>query len=124
MWKYSGSGDNEIKICCDMKWQVEALTNILKNCVEHSNQGGLIEILYEQNKIYSKIEIKDYGIGIDKEDLPHIFERFYKGKNSKTESVGIGLALAKSIIESNSGYIGVQSEKGVGTKFVIKYFMV
>ena len=117
------SGNNEIKIHCDLKWQVEAITNILKNCVEHSKTGSLIEIFYEENKIYSKIEIKDYGIGIDKQDLPHIFERFYKGKNSRNESVGIGLALAKSIIESNSGYIGVQSEEGVGTKFVIKYFI-
>ena len=60
--------------------------------------------------------------GIDKEDLMHIFERFYKGKNSSNDSVGIGLALAKSIIESNSGYIGVESEIGKGSLFIIKYF--
>ena len=76
----------------------------------------------EENKIYSKIEIKDYGVGIEKDDLPHIFERFYKGKNSSSESVGIGLALAKSIIESNNGYVSVESEVNEGTVFAIKYF--
>lgn len=60
--------------------------------------------------------------GIDKEDMPHIFERFYKGKNSSSNSVGIGLALAKSIIEENEGYIDVESEEGKGTLFTIKYF--
>ena len=116
------NGDCNIKLYCDLKWQTEAVTNILKNCVEHSQNNGKIQIHYEENKIYSKIEIRDYGIGIDKEDLPHIFERFYKGKNSSNESIGIGLALSKTIIERNNGYIGVESEIGKGTKFIIKYF--
>ena len=114
--------NKNIKISCDFKWQVEAITNILKNCVEHSNDNSKIDISYEENKMYSKIEIKDYGVGIEKEDLPHIFERFYKGKNSSSESVGIGLALAKSIIESNNGYVNVESEVNKGTIFTIKYF--
>lgn len=114
-------GDQESKIYCDLKWQVEAITNILKNCVEHSDDNSFIDITYEQNKVYAKIEMKDYGIGIEKEDLPHIFERFYKGKNAKSESVGIGLALAKSIILRNNGYVGVESEVGKGTVFTIKY---
>ena len=116
------NGNKTAKIYCDLKWQVEAITNILKNCVEHSNNNGKIIIDYEENQVYSKITIKDYGVGIYKEDLPHIFERFYKGKNSSSESVGIGLALSKTIIESNNGYIGVESEVGIGTKFTIKYF--
>ena len=116
------NGNKTAKIYCDLKWQVEAITNILKNCVEHSNNNGKIIIDYEENQVYSKITIKDYGVGIYKEDLPHIFERFYKGKNSLSESVGIGLALSKTIIESNNGYIGVESEVGIGTKFTIKYF--
>ena len=114
--------DKNIKISCDFKWQVEAITNILKNCVEHSKDNSKIDISYEENKIYSKVEIKDYGVGIEKEDLPHIFERFYKGKNSSSESVGIGLALAKSIIESNNGYVSVESKVNKGTIFTIKYF--
>jgi signal transduction histidine kinase len=115
-------GDKQLKINCDIKWQVEAITNILKNCVEHSKENSNIEIFFEENNVYSKIEIKDYGVGIDKEDISHIFERFYKGKISSGESVGIGLALSKSIIESNNGYIGVESEVGKGSLFTIKYF--
>ena len=114
--------DKNIKISCDFKWQVEAITNILKNCVEHSKDNSKIDISYEENKIYSKVEIKDYGVGLEKEELSHIFERLYKGKNSSSESVGIGLALAKSIIESNNGYVSVESEVNKGTIFAIKYF--
>lgn len=79
-------GANKSYIYCDMKWQIEAITNILKNCIEHSGAYSKININFEQNKMYSKIEIKDFGIGIKKEDLPHIFERFYKGKNSSNDS--------------------------------------
>lgn len=114
--------NKNIEIVCDFKWQVEAITNILKNCVEHSKENSKIDIYYEENKIYSKIVIQDYGVGIEEDDLLHIFERFYKGKNSSSESVGIGLALAKSIIESNNGYIDVESEVNKGTIFTIKYF--
>lgn len=83
----------------DYKWQQEAITNILKNCVEHNKDGGNIFIKYEENNLYTRISIKDEGEGIAKEDIKHVFERFYKGKNSSENSVGIGLALAKSIIE-------------------------
>lgn len=115
------NGDDFAKTVCDLKWQVEAITNILKNCIEHSYDNGKIYINYEQNNMYSEIKIKDNGTGIDKKDLPHIFERFYKGKNSSSDSVGIGLALSKSIIESNNGYIQVDSELNKGTTFIIKY---
>ncbi len=115
-------GNNQIKIKCDVKWQIEAITNILKNAIEHSKENSKINVEYEQNKIYSKIEITDYGVGIDKKDLKFIFNRFYKGKNASSESIGIGLALAKSIIESNNGDICAKSELGKGTKFIIKYF--
>ena len=120
--KINLNGNKESKVKCDFKWQVEAITNILKNCIEHSNTNSKISINYEENKIYSKIEIKDEGVGIDKEDLPHIFERFYKGKNSSNDSIGIGLALAKSIIEKNNGYISVNSKLNEGSIFTIKYF--
>lgn len=114
-------GNSMDTIICDLKWQVEAITNILKNAIEHSNENSTIEIRYEKNKLYAKIEIEDHGVGIDESDIQHIFERFYKGKNSSSESVGIGLALSKSIIESNNGYIQVDSEKNKGSKFIIKY---
>lgn len=77
----------ECKINCDFKWQTEAITNILKNCVEHSYDGSKVDVTFSKNKMYTKIEIRDYGVGIDKEDLPHVFERFYKGKNSSEDSV-------------------------------------
>lgn len=112
---------NDIILDCDRKWLCEAVTNIIKNCIEHS-QNGNIKITADQNKLYTKISIKDNGSGIDKEDLPHIFERFYKGKNSSDDSVGIGLALAKSIIEKQGGYISVSSELNKGSEFVIKFF--
>lgn len=114
-------GDDSIKTICDLKWQVEAITNILKNCIEHSYENKKIYINYNQNNMYTELKIEDNGTGIDAKDLPHIFERFYKGKNSSSDSVGIGLALSKSIIESNNGYIQVDSELNKGTIFIIKY---
>lgn len=112
---------NDIILNCDRKWLCEAITNIIKNCIEHS-QNGNIKITADQNKLYTKISIKDNGSGITKEDLPHIFERFYKGKNSSDDSVGIGLSLAKTIIEKQGGYISVSSELNKGSEFVIKFF--
>lgn len=112
---------NDIILNCDKKWLCEAVTNIIKNCIEHSHNGN-IKITAEQNKLYTKISIKDNGSGITKEDLPHIFERFYKGKNSSDDSVGIGLSLAKTIIEKQGGYISVSSELNKGSEFVIKFF--
>ena len=115
-------GNTKSRVYCDAKWQVEAISNILKNGIEHSTNGGVLDIFFEENKIYSQIKIKDYGNGINREDLPHIFERFYKGKNSLDESVGIGLPLSKSIIEKNNGSIEVNSKLTKGTEFVIKYY--
>ena len=113
--------DSEFDINCDRKWLCEALTNIIKNCIEHTSPEGWVKIKAEKNKIYALISIEDNGCGIAPEDLPHIFKRFYKGKNSDDNSVGIGLALAKTIIEKDDGYITVDSEVGKGTRFEIKY---
>lgn len=111
----------EPEVKCDLKWQIEAVTNILKNSVEHSKTNDKINIYFSENNMYSEIIIKDEGIGIDKQDLKHIFERFYKGKNSSKDSVGIGLALAKTIVEKDNGYITVESEINKGTSFYIRY---
>ena len=105
----------------DYKWQEEAITNIIKNCIEHTDENKNIYINYEENNLYTKIQIIDEGNGIDTEDIKHIFERFYKGKDSSENSIGIGLALAKTIIEKDNGYISCKSEKGKGTEFIIKY---
>lgn len=108
-------------INCDYKWQIEALTNILKNSVEHSYENNKVLIESSENNAYVKITIKDFGTGIAKEDINHIFERFYKGKDSDYDSIGIGLALSKSIIEKQNGKISVESSDD-GTTFTIKYF--
>ena len=109
------------KIICDFRWQVEAFSNIIKNCIEHSKDNTNILLEVDENNVYSQVVIKDNGTGIEKEDLPHIFERFYKGKNSSNESCGIGLSLAKSIIEKSNGNIYVESKVGEGSTFTIKY---
>ena len=112
---------NDSKIICDSKWQIEAITNILKNSIDHSKDNQKVIINVENNNVYSTVEIKDFGDGISKKDISHIFERFYKGENATSDSIGIGLALAKTIIEEDNGNISVESNKN-GTKFTIKYF--
>jgi len=114
-------GNENVSFIGDYKWQQEAITNIIKNCIEHNANNGTIYINYEENSLFTKITIRDEGEGISKEDLKHIFERFYKGKNSSENSVGIGLALAKNIIQKNNGMINCKSELDKGTEFVIKY---
>ena len=111
------------KIICDDKWQIEALTNIIKNAIEHSKNNSNIIINIENNNVYSMIEVINFGEGIAKKDIKHIFERFYRGKNTKTDSIGIGLALAKTIIEEDKGTISVESNK-LETKFIIKYYKI
>lgn len=113
--------DEKAVFVADYKWQQEALTNILKNAIEHSNQKSKIYIETENTSVFLKIKIRDEGQGISKVDQKHIFERFYKAKNSSENSIGIGLALAKTIIEKNNGYVKVDSEVGKGTTFEIKY---
>ena len=110
------------KIYCDFRWQVEAITNILKNAIEYSDNGSKIIIEGLINNLYYEIKIKDFGKGMDKEDVDNIFKRFYKGKMSSGDSAGIGLSLSKKIIEKDNGVISVDSTKGEGTTFIIKYF--
>lgn len=119
--KINIKSSEKVNIYCDYKWQVEAITNILKNCVEHSFENNIIDILVNKNNVYSFLQIRDYGYGISKKDLPHIFERFYKGENSSCESIGIGLSLTKSIVENDNGTISVESNEN-GTIFKIKYY--
>ena len=110
------------KITCDRNWTIEALKNIIKNCIEHMDDGGTLSIEADDTNLFSRITIKDNGCGIPPEDLPHIFERFYKGKNAGKDSVGIGLALSKRILEGEHGEITVQSTEGVGTSFFIRIY--
>ena len=110
-------------INCDKKWTIEAMNNIVKNAIEHGAKTVTIKL--EENTMYTKITIRDNGEGIDKEDLGHIFDRFYKAKNSKENSLGIGLAFCKSIIRNQDGDIRVKSskkEEDSWTEFTIKLY--
>lgn len=110
------------KIYCDYRWQVEALTNILKNALDYSFNDSIIIVEVDKNNTYTQIKIKDFGKGMSEDETINIFKRFYKGKNSSSDSNGIGLSLAKAIIEKDNGRVIVNSLKGEGTTFSIKYF--
>ena len=108
-----------VYIQADYNWYKEAISNILKNAIEHARHN--VTIKASENKVYTQIEIKDDGIGINKKDMKHIFDRFYKSQNSDENSIGIGLSLSKSIIEAQNGHIYVDSKDGEYTKFIIRY---
>lgn len=105
----------------DLLWMKEALSNILKNCIEHTPTNGHIIISMKHNPLYDEIIIQDDGETIDPQDLPHIFERFYKGCNSHNQSVGIGLALSQMIIEKQNGTITVENIDP-GVRFIIHIY--
>lgn len=115
-------GDKKSAVILDQKWTVEAFVNLLKNAHEHTPVGGMIIIKITDNPLFTEFLIQDNGTGIAKEDLPHIFERFYKGKNSSNESIGIGLNMSKTIIQKENGTIMVDSTEGKGTTFTIRFY--
>ncbi len=115
-------GDDGASFTGDLNWSAEALTNVVKNCVDHTPEGGKIEIAYAANALYTEITISDDGEGIAGADLPNIFNRFYRGANAGENSVGIGLALAKAIFNAQGGDIAVHSQRGLGTSFEIRFF--
>lgn len=113
-------GSDKVTFQGDFKWEVEALTNIIKNAIEHSENSN-VYIIYEDNSIYVKISIIDEGTGIKEKDLKHIFDRFYKSNNS-TNNFGIGLSLASEIINKDNGKIDVKNNEIKGSSFIIKYY--
>lgn len=106
----------------DMAWTVEAVLNIIKNCMEHTNNKGNIKITGRGNSIFAELIVEDNGNGIPSKDLPHIFERFYKGENSSSQSIGIGLALARQIIIKQNGTIKAENKKEGGARFLIRFY--
>lgn len=114
-------GDPNITAKLDPSWTSESLLNIIKNACEHTNKNGTIKITISDNPIYTEIVINDNGTGIKEEDINHIFERFYKGSNSK-DSIGIGLNMSKKIINLENGDITVSSTLGKGSTFTIKFY--
>lgn len=116
---------NQISDCNltgDINWTVQAFQNIIKNCIEHTDKNGTITIMSRQTNLFTSVLIEDNGCGIAQEDLPYVFERFYHGKNSSKDSVGIGLAFAKTVFEKENASVTVNSEIGKGTVFEIKFY--
>ncbi len=116
------SGVGEEYFTGDLAWTAEAVGNLLKNCSEYTPVGGKITVKSEQTAVYTQIEITDSGRGFDKEDIPHLFTRFYKGKNASLESVGIGLALARMIISNQNGTIKADNHPSGGARFTVKFY--
>ena len=106
----------------DVSWTVEAISNVVKNCMEHTPNGGEIKITASENLLFSEIVITDNGIGIAKEDLPHIFERFYKSKNAGDKNFGIGLSLTRMIITNQNGVIKAENNAAKGALFTIRFY--
>lgn len=115
-------GDEEAAFCGDESWTMEAVENVLKNCMEHTPQGGTIWITWEENPVYTEIAVTDSGSGIDEKDLPHIFERFYKGRMSEQQNFGIGLSLARSILSREKAVITAKNVKEGGAKFIMRFY--
>ena len=116
--------DMPMTVLCDFSWTVEAIANILKNCMEHTPAGGQITVTASCNTIFTELVIEDNGPGFSKEDLPHLFERFYKGKNSGEQSIGIGLALSRMILARENATIKAENRPEGGARFIIRFVTV
>lgn len=118
------SGDKDVTLLCDRNWLMEAISNIVKNAFDHTHKGNTIYIEWKQLASVIQVIIKDNGTGIHAEDLHHIFKRFYRSRFSKdTQGIGLGLPLAKAIVEAHGGTIEVDSELGIGTTFTINFLI-
>ena len=113
---------DDISLNCDSAWCIEAFGNILKNCTEHTPENGEITVTATNTPIFTEIIITDTGSGFNEEDIPHIFERFYKGQNSSKESFGIGLNLAKMIITAHNGTVKAENSQLGGAEFIIRFY--
>ena len=112
----------EVEIDADLEWSMEAVMNLLKNCMEHTPENGMVHCSYEKNPLYVQIQIWNEGEGFAKEDLPHLFERFYRGKNETGGGIGIGLSLAKAIIELQNGVIRARNLPSKEACFEIRFY--
>lgn len=112
----------DIFLTCDIHWTTEALSNIVKNCLEHTGPGGRVSVKAGRNNFSVNISVCDNGEGISREALPHIFERFYKAPSSGNSSVGIGLSMSRQIFLLQGGTVGAESREGEGTRFLVKLY--
>ncbi len=114
---------SDAALTVDPAWTAEALGNILKNCVEHTPAGGTLTVTARQTPIYTELTVTDTGPGIDPEDLPRLFERFYRGKDANENSIGIGLALARQIIAAQNGTVQASNIPGGGARFTLRFYV-
>ncbi|MBR2645895.1 MAG: HAMP domain-containing histidine kinase [Clostridia bacterium] len=114
--------DDGARLTVDRAWTEEALSNILKNCMEHTPEGGRITVQTEESPVFCRITVRDTGAGFDPEDLGHIFERFYRGKNAADDSIGIGLALSREVIAAQGGTIVAKNADTGGAQFTITFY--
>lgn len=122
--KLAFSGGDEVNLLCDRGWMVEAISNLVKNALDHTKAGETIQVEWRQLASMVQIIVRDNGSGIHPEDLPHIFKRFYRSRFSKdTQGVGLGLPLTKAVVEAHSGTIEVDSDLGRGTVFTISFLI-
>lgn len=112
----------DLPLWCDLQWTAEAVGNVLKNCVEHMPQGGTLTVRAAGNAIYTELIVEDDGAGIDPADLPHLFDRFYRGKNASPQSAGIGLALTRMILSAQGGTIRAENRAEGGARFMIRLY--
>lgn len=120
--KFYLSGEDTVTLWCDRNWLIEAISNIVKNAFDHTKKGNVIRIEWKQFASVVQITIEDNGSGIHPEDRNHIFKRFYRSRFSKdTQGIGLGLPLAKAIVEAHSGTVEVDSELGIGTAFTVTF---
>lgn len=111
-----------ITLTVDPAWTAEALSNVIKNCVEHTPSGGQITVTVQDNNLYTQFLVEDTGDGFCREDLPHLFERFYKGKNASDNSIGIGLALSRLIVSHQNGTLKAENGKSHGALFTFRFY--
>lgn len=115
-------GDPNVRFTGDLKWSAEAFGNIIKNSIEHTDNGGKIEVSFTENTIFTEIILTDNGCGINSADLPHIFERFYQRNNNRDNNFGIGLALSRMILSSQNAVIKASNNESGGACFTVKYY--
>lgn len=120
--RLSFHGQQDASFCGDMAWSAEALGNILKNCMEHTPEGGHIDVYWQENGIYTEICVEDDGPGIDQEDLPHVLERFYKGKHQGSDGFGVGLAFARMVAAAQNGVLTAENRREGGARFVMRFY--